>query len=233
MQPWTVVIYHPVLSPHISHYSLHGFIQHEKHYFWAKLNLGFLKMKEQHSHSPGPLQNFFLFLLKVIAPALLHGKNFKRLFCKNNCRDGFVFSLFLLFFSFCSSICSFLLFSPILQPCLPVSFLSHSLSSMTTLGISAKRYHPSKSVSSFASWKSRFQRTTLHVAVFHRTDTSESPCDSIAGLGLPVQYLVSFLLWGSATPPLKHHFQVQLILQQQHLLYPWWFSCKGQYETVD
>lgn len=109
----------------------------------------------------------------------------------------------------------------------------HSLSSMTTLGISAKRYHPSKSVSSFASWKSRFQRTTLHVAVFHRTDTSESPCDSIAGLGLPVQYLVSFLLWGSATPPLKHHFQVQLILQQQHLLYPWWFSCKGQYETVD
>ena len=164
MQPWTV-IYHPVLSPDISYYSLHGFIQHEKHYFWAKLNLGFLKMKKQHSQSPGPLQNFFFFLVKVISPALLHGEFLKSLFCKNNCRDGFVFfhcfsCSFPFVLHFAPSSYFLLFYSPAF---LSLSFL-YSPPSMTTLGISAKRYHPSKSIFSFSSGKTGFRE--LHFMLF-------------------------------------------------------------------
>lgn len=109
-----------LLSPVTSYYSPLGFAQHEKGYFWAKLNWGVLKIKEQHSCSSLPFWNSFLFLPKVIAPGVTTYWIFKRLFCNNDSQDGLILhcfrslvSLFLLsIFLFPLHYFSFMFFPP-------------------------------------------------------------------------------------------------------------------------
>lgn len=58
----------PFVKSPLSPYSPLGFLCHEKHYFWIKLNVGFLKIKEQPLCCLLPFQKPFLCLPNAGAP---------------------------------------------------------------------------------------------------------------------------------------------------------------------
>lgn len=122
----------PFVKSPLSPYSPLGFLCHEKHYFWIKLNVGVLKIKEQPLCCLLPFQKPFLCLPNAGAPDIEAYWNCLR-FSVTVSGNGFILHCFLSlvclfcsFFSLSPPCCSFMFFLPALYPPSPPFHLSRS-----------------------------------------------------------------------------------------------------------